>query len=130
MAQPHPLPPSLYHEFFDLVTTARTREEWQSFLAGSLAGDPEPLAMWAREVMMPCGDPAPRVADWIAENVSAHRGVWQAARGLGVRAKGKDLIFKAKSALKGRGERRLASDDLSQTQAGAAVTAWRTLAQA
>lgn len=130
MAQPHPLPSSLYHEFYDLVSRARTKDEWQNFLAGSLAGDSEPLAMWAREVMMPCGDPAPRVADWIAEKAKEAAGGWKATPGLGVKARGKDLLFKTKAALKGRGERRLASDDLSQSEAEEAVSIWRGLVQA
>lgn len=126
MALPLPLPPSLYHEFYDLVPSAKTEEEWQAFIKGEAEGSPLPLAEWAKEAFMPLGDPVPQVVDWIAASVRSHDG-WRPTPEFGRKARLKDLLFKAKSALRGRGEKRLASDDLSQDQASAAVRGWRNL---
>jgi surface carbohydrate biosynthesis protein len=124
MAQPFPLPPSLYHEFYDLVTACRTEEEWQSFLKQETAGDPKALEQWAKANFMAEGDPVLRVVEWMAEQVKMADQDWQPSRNLGPKAKFKDMLFKAKRALKGKGEKRLASDDLSPTQADEAVAVW------
>jgi surface carbohydrate biosynthesis protein len=124
MAQPFPLPPSLYHEFYDLVTACRTEEEWQSFLKQETAADPKALEQWAKANFMAEGDPVIRVVEWMAEQVKMADQDWQPSRNLGPKAKFKDMLFKAKRALKGKGEKRLASDDLSPTQADEAVAVW------
>lgn len=124
MAQPFPLPASLYHEFYDLVTPCRTEEEWQSFLKGETDGGPEALARWAKDAFMPIGDPAPRVVEWIATQAKAAEETWRPTQWLGMKAKYKDLLFKAKRALKGKGERRLAADDLSPSESAEALDIW------
>lgn len=124
MAQPYPLPPSLYHEFYDLVTPCRTEMEWQNFLEQTLPGDFRALAQWAEQNFMPYGDPVQKVVAWMAQQVKMADQDWRPSRNLGPKAKFKDLLFKAKRTLKGKGERRLASDDLSPAQAEAAMAAW------
>lgn len=124
MAQPYPLPASLYHEFYDLASACRTEGKWQSFLRQETAGDPKALAQWAKDNFMANGDPVQRVVEWMAEQVKAAGPNWAETKNLGGKAKIKDLLFKVKKAVKGRGEKRLAADDLSPKQAASAVEVW------
>ncbi len=126
MAQPYPIPPALHNEFYDLVMPCRTEKEWQSFLADPQSGDPASLAKWAAEYYMPHGDPILQVVSWLADHAAQADESWSPTKNLGRKAKLKDILFKAKKALKGRGEKRLASDDLSQKEAQKAISEWKS----
>lgn len=125
MLQPYPMPAVLQNEFFDLVHTCRTSADWSQVMNDMTLADPGPLADWAESNFMAQGDPVMQVVAWLASHAVQADGQWKPTKSIGRRAMAKDLVFKAKKALKGRGERRLAADDLSREQAEKAVSEWK-----
>lgn len=67
MLAPVPFPSIVMNDWYGLVEQARDRQEFLAVLSGEREGSPDRLGAWAREGLMPAGDPIEALAAWLFE---------------------------------------------------------------